>query len=507
MRSVRAAQDRVFVVHRVEDRHEPDAEKFALKVPDYSASAARLISEAEFQKMFRDEASALLAIPSHPNLARFVTFDLAARPKPILVMELVEGATLEHAVEARALDMTRCFALLDGVLSGLEAMHDVGVGHLDRKPGNVVLREGRDPVLVDFGLSGRHIRPGCATGPYGAPEVWGAEVDGAKPTAQAADVYAFGCLAFETLTGWTLFDADSEIQQVAMHLSHDGLPGPVARCSRRASVCRRSPSFCTRRSVVRRKNVRERERSARRAEEDRSSTFEPKMADRGVMLAPVLGVPDPDGADCVACGRCCHHGPRTVHLLESDDARMGKKLLALYTEEDQTPPGWRFMKNSGNRCGKGLDVYRNQDFFRAPSTPFAPKIAASWSPARRVVWKHATSVISGSSVEFKAPALHERRDVKYASKIALSSILVGWHIRLLAHCRRHTCGLARASRAFLRRQARAVRHRPRRRIAHAAHQRRDDRQRPRFDPEITRRLRRNHVAAQTTSSKSTPTIA
>ncbi len=42
----------VFVVHRVEDRHEPDAEKFALKVPDYSASAARLISEAEFQKCF-----------------------------------------------------------------------------------------------------------------------------------------------------------------------------------------------------------------------------------------------------------------------------------------------------------------------------------------------------------------------------------------------------------------------------------------------------------------------
>lgn len=226
----------VFVVHRVEDRHDPEAEKFALKVPDYSASAARLISEAEFQKMFRDEASALLAIPSHPNLARFVTFDLAARPKPILVMELVEGATLEHAVEARALDMNRCFALLDGVLAGLEAMHDVGVGHLDLKPGNVVLREGRDPVLVDFGLSGRHIRPGCATGPYGAPEVWGAEVDGAKPTAQAADVYAFGCLAFEALTGNTLFDASSELTQVAMHLSHDGLPAPVASMASRVGL-------------------------------------------------------------------------------------------------------------------------------------------------------------------------------------------------------------------------------------------------------------------------------
>jgi len=79
------------------------------------------------------------------------------------------------------------------------------------------------------------------------------------------------------------------------------------------------------------------------------------MADRGVILQPLAGAPDPDGADCVACGRCCHHSPRTVHLLESDDTRMGKKLLAVYTEEDHTPPGWRFMKNSGNRCG-ALDV-------------------------------------------------------------------------------------------------------------------------------------------------------
>lgn len=72
-------------------------------------------------------------------------------------------------------------------------------------------------------------------------------------------------------------------------------------------------------------------------------------------LAPILEPPDPGGADCVACGRCCHHGPRTVHLLESDDARMGKRLLELYTELDDRPPGWRFVKNAGERCG-ALDV-------------------------------------------------------------------------------------------------------------------------------------------------------
>lgn len=72
-------------------------------------------------------------------------------------------------------------------------------------------------------------------------------------------------------------------------------------------------------------------------------------------LEPVNGEPDPEGGDCVACGRCCHHGPRTVHLLEADEARMGKRLLELYTELETKPPGFRFVKNAGDRCG-GLDV-------------------------------------------------------------------------------------------------------------------------------------------------------
>lgn len=67
-------------------------------------------------------------------------------------------------------------------------------------------------------------------------------------------------------------------------------------------------------------------------------------------LSPLEGIPDPDGADCVACGRCCHHAPRTVHLLVDDDARMGPRLLARFTDLDATPPGWRFMKNDGARC-------------------------------------------------------------------------------------------------------------------------------------------------------------
>ncbi|MBX3185418.1 MAG: serine/threonine protein kinase [Labilithrix sp.] len=217
----------VFVVNRVEDRHEEKAERFALKVPDYNATAARSVSQDEFFKLFREEASALIMLPNHVNLARFVTFDLAARPLPILVMELVEGVTLERVIDAKTFTMKKCLKALDDVLAGLEAMHSVGLAHLDIKPSNVLLRKGEQGVLVDFGLAGRKIRPGCGTGPYGAPEVWGVVPDDFTPQPMASDIYSFGCLAFEMLTGKVLFDAPNEVTQVTMHVSHDGAPLPM----------------------------------------------------------------------------------------------------------------------------------------------------------------------------------------------------------------------------------------------------------------------------------------
>lgn len=72
-------------------------------------------------------------------------------------------------------------------------------------------------------------------------------------------------------------------------------------------------------------------------------------------LPPLQGLPDPDGADCVGCGRCCHHGPNTVQLLEDDEARMGEALLRKLTVVMDRPPHFRFVRNEGERCG-ALDV-------------------------------------------------------------------------------------------------------------------------------------------------------
>ncbi|MGD0675390.1 MAG: YkgJ family cysteine cluster protein [Polyangiaceae bacterium] len=77
-------------------------------------------------------------------------------------------------------------------------------------------------------------------------------------------------------------------------------------------------------------------------------------------LSPIKGAPSPDGADCVSCGRCCHHGPNTVHFLESDEARVlehpqGEEILRRLTLLDPRPPWFRFVQNGGDHCG-ALDV-------------------------------------------------------------------------------------------------------------------------------------------------------
>jgi serine/threonine protein kinase len=121
----------------------------------------------------------------------------------------------------------RALEILDGVLAGIDAMHATGVGHLDLKPDNVILRRGTGAAtLVDFGLSGRHVRKKCGNPMYAPPEGW--SDDRAPESAFAADSYSFACLAFELLTGVPLFDGEDLFGVIRQHLAHDGLPPGVA---------------------------------------------------------------------------------------------------------------------------------------------------------------------------------------------------------------------------------------------------------------------------------------
>ncbi|HEY5924698.1 MAG TPA: protein kinase [Kofleriaceae bacterium] len=227
----RGAGGSVLLSVRGEERTRADRELVAVKVPDYSGDAARSMSEPEFERLFREEAGALLALPQHPNLARFITFDASAQPKPLLVMEFVPGTNLERALEASELTMQRALAIIDGLLAGLEAMHEVRIAHLDVKPPNLVLRDGSgEAVLVDFGLAGRHIRAGCGSAFYGAAEVWTDDPSQLEPF--PTDVYAAACVAFEVLTHVVLMDGDNLKDVMGQHFAKQPGADGLARLER-----------------------------------------------------------------------------------------------------------------------------------------------------------------------------------------------------------------------------------------------------------------------------------
>jgi hypothetical protein len=227
----RGGSGSVLLAVRSDERTRADRELVALKVPDYSPDAARNLSEHEFERLFREEAGALLALPRHANLARFITFDASVQPKPILVMEFVRGTNLERTLEAGELSMDRALAIVDGLLAGLVAMHEVSIAHLDVKPANLVLREGSgNAVLVDFGLAGRRIRYGCGSVHYGAAEVW--TESGEKLEPFPADVYAAACVAFEVLANRTLMTGDSIKAVLDQHFTRQPGGEALARLER-----------------------------------------------------------------------------------------------------------------------------------------------------------------------------------------------------------------------------------------------------------------------------------
>ena len=225
----------LFLAHRLEEEGDPMAAEVVVKVPHDAGALAAHVPEEELLAQFRAEASALAAIPVHPNLARILAFDIASKPKPFLVMELVDGRTMEQELQERTMTTARALEVLDDVLCGLDAMHSTGVGHLDVKPDNVILRRSTgEATLVDFGLSGRTVRKKCGNPIYAAPEVWN---DDREPeSAFAADAYSFACFAYEVLTAQMLFDSDDLFAIIRQHLAHDGAPPGIAQLRARPEL-------------------------------------------------------------------------------------------------------------------------------------------------------------------------------------------------------------------------------------------------------------------------------
>jgi serine/threonine protein kinase len=168
---------------------------------------------------FTREARVLASL-NHPNIAAI--YDVNERA---LVMELVEGPTLADRIRQGALPVDEALPIARQIAEGLEAAHEKGKVHRDLKPANVkITRDGLAKVL-DFGLaktmeepsaaSERGNSPTMATSPTRAGLILGTAAYMAPEQARGqtvdkrADIWAFGCVLFEMLTGKPVFQGET----------------------------------------------------------------------------------------------------------------------------------------------------------------------------------------------------------------------------------------------------------------------------------------------------------
>ncbi len=181
------------------------------------------IEDPERLARFEREAQ-LLAQLQHPNIASIFGIEENDGVRA-LVMELVEGPTLAERLESGALPLEEALSVARQIAEALEAAHDKGIVHRDLKPANIKLRPDGTVKVLDFGLAkawesesggtglslsptvtSHHTRAGVVLGTaaYMSPEqARGKQVD------KRADIWAFGVVLWEMLTGRHLFDGET----------------------------------------------------------------------------------------------------------------------------------------------------------------------------------------------------------------------------------------------------------------------------------------------------------
>ena len=182
--------------------------------------------DAERLARFEREAKTLASL-NHPNIAQVYGFEKSDGVRA-LVMELVEGPTLADRIAAGRIPTDEALQIARQIADALEAAHDHGIIHRDLKPANVKVRSDGAVKVLDFGLakgldaaaavSGVSLSP-TITSPamthagiiLGTAAYMSPEQARGKPVDRRADIWAFGCVLFEMITGRRPFPEEETV--------------------------------------------------------------------------------------------------------------------------------------------------------------------------------------------------------------------------------------------------------------------------------------------------------
>jgi len=205
---------------------------------------AELAVDRERLARFEREAK-LLASLNHPNIAHVYGFESATLPDGttahFLAMELVEGEDLAERLSRGAIPVDEAIAIAKQIAEGLEEAHDRGIIHRDLKPANIKLTPDGKVKVLDFGLA-KALEPERAAGAansqlshsptlsrhateagmiMGTAAYMSPEQARGKAVDKRADIWAFGVVFFEMLTGERLFTGETVSDILAAVLTRD----------------------------------------------------------------------------------------------------------------------------------------------------------------------------------------------------------------------------------------------------------------------------------------------
>src|SRR5262245_20278279 len=189
---------------------------------------AALASDAGRLSRFRREAHVLASL-NHPNIAHVYGLEESGGMHCI-VMELVEGETLQARIERGPMPVDEALTIAMQIAEALEAAHELGITHRDLKPGNVMIRSDGAVKVLDFGLA-QQVSPNSdaiqsnsptltrdmtaagailGTAAYMAPEQ-----ARAKKLDKRVDIWAFGVVLYGMITGERLFRGEDAVEILA----------------------------------------------------------------------------------------------------------------------------------------------------------------------------------------------------------------------------------------------------------------------------------------------------